>query len=439
MNQLISCFLQLMLLLVYVETTSANAKVREEQAVNKSIGWTADGKVIVIRDREHLTKTWLPLFLGDTKFSSFTRKMYRWGFRKTYPPNPQQESETSIFFANDNFQRDDIGLLSKMNSTTAQKLRARIARSGEATQSDTQESGDASQKASVSVPLVNRSSSLDESQPSTTSQRFLWDPNVKTEANAASVPSLIGNVGDSSRHHQERAALLDRLVSLPGPTFLQHAHQNFMDQTSTLRVATEFVDRSHPSQSQALRFSSLSQAIQNTQRPDHVRSTELALAQLIQGLQNSPAIDNSLNSSLLESLIPSILRSEIRNITPVARLPTSEQPAQQDLARNLSTLLSSLQGSTSSLPMAASAMSNTSDASTLLFNNSILDGLLQQQQRNRQQQQQQQQDETIQRLLNPLSNLAFQPRTVQTMLSEQEQIDALAKWIRRNQDQFPCR
>jgi len=444
-----------MLLLAYVERISVT-KGKEQQAVNKSIGWTADGKVIVIREREHLTKTWLPLFLGDTKFSSFTRKMYRWGFRKTYPPSPQQESESAIFFANDNFQRDDIGLLSKMNSTTAQKLRTRIARSGEGSQSDKQDSADAPQKAQGSMPLLHRFNSLDGSQHASTQQGLASSSNDKAETNTSAFQSLIGNEVSSGLHQQNRVSLLDRLVSAPRPTLLQHAHRTFMDHSSTLRATSDFGDRPTLPESQALRYSALDQAIQgnvqnsdliellrlsSARREDQVRSTELAFSQLLQNSQNSnSAIDNSLNaSSLLEGLIPSVRRPDIRNIPAVARLPTSEPPLEQ--ARRLDSLLSSWQGPSSSLsqlPTAALAMNLASAAGlSVQSNDSLLESLLQQQQL---QQRQQQQEESIQRLLNPRSNFAaLQPRTDPNMLSEQEQLEALAEWIRRNQDQLPRR
>jgi len=128
----------------------------------------------------------------------------------------------------------------------------------------------------------------------------------------------------------------------------------------------------------------------------------------------------------MQGVIPSILRQEIRNMSPVTLLLPSEQSPEQDLARSLELLLGSWQGSTSastpSQPMAESAMSNMSVASPVLSNHSILDSLLQQQQGGSNHQ-----------LLNPQLNMAFQSRTVQSLLSEQEQLDALADWICQNE------
>lgn len=88
----------------------------------ESIGWMPDGKAIVVRDQATLCETWLPLFFGQTKYSSFTRKLYRWEFRKlnvASEPAPQNW----VYFRNDNFQRDHVDLRKNMKSVTAIKLR----------------------------------------------------------------------------------------------------------------------------------------------------------------------------------------------------------------------------------------------------------------------------------------------------------------------------
>jgi hypothetical protein len=91
--------------------------------MEESIGWVLDGKGFVIRSKERLCKTWLPLFFGQAKFSSFTRKLYRWGFRKVNLA-PQAMIPTACYFGNEYFQRDNKGLLSRMRSVTAAKTRS---------------------------------------------------------------------------------------------------------------------------------------------------------------------------------------------------------------------------------------------------------------------------------------------------------------------------
>jgi hypothetical protein len=69
-------------------------------------------------------RTWLPLFFRQAKFSSFTRKLYRWGFRQVnMTGEPLLASNKEICFANEYFRRDDRALLGRMRSVTAASKR----------------------------------------------------------------------------------------------------------------------------------------------------------------------------------------------------------------------------------------------------------------------------------------------------------------------------
>jgi len=116
-------FLQLMLTLIHVERECAKSGKKEEDA---SIGWILGGKAFVIRNKANLCNTWMPMFFGQAKFSSFTRKLYRWGFRKINMPHNSVvgASASSFFFGNENFQRDNKDLLTRMRSVTAAKTRS---------------------------------------------------------------------------------------------------------------------------------------------------------------------------------------------------------------------------------------------------------------------------------------------------------------------------
>lgn len=105
-----------MLMLVYIERTAAKSGKAEDEA----IAWIREGKSFEIRDKDRLTSTWLPLFFSHAKYSSFTRKLYRWGFRKL---NALGSSQPMVVFSNENFQRDNPSLVNNMRSTTAAKLR----------------------------------------------------------------------------------------------------------------------------------------------------------------------------------------------------------------------------------------------------------------------------------------------------------------------------
>ena len=89
------------------------------------VGWMNNGLAFAIRNKTELVSGWLPLFFRQAKFSSFTRKLYRWGFRQvnhageTAAELPSQERAIAMFFGNENFQRDNKARLSHMRSITA--------------------------------------------------------------------------------------------------------------------------------------------------------------------------------------------------------------------------------------------------------------------------------------------------------------------------------
>jgi len=88
------------------------------------ISWYHGGKAVVIRDKKEFASKWLPLFFRQAKFTSFTRKLYRWGFRQVHvPATVRQHNRDVVIFGNDSFQRDNKGLLSSMRSVTAAGVR----------------------------------------------------------------------------------------------------------------------------------------------------------------------------------------------------------------------------------------------------------------------------------------------------------------------------
>lgn len=96
-------------------------KFAEEQTEdNFCIAWLPDGKSFVIRNPDEFTRQVLPKFFKATKFSSFTRKLYRWGFRQV---NRGIGPDDPIIFGNEHFQRDSASEMSKMRSITAASSR----------------------------------------------------------------------------------------------------------------------------------------------------------------------------------------------------------------------------------------------------------------------------------------------------------------------------
>ena len=86
---------------------------------NFCVAWDHGGAAFVVHDADAFTKDVIPRFFKATKFASFTRKLYRWGFRQTNrgSVNPVDP----MIFSNDNFHRDHKYLMANMRSTTNKK------------------------------------------------------------------------------------------------------------------------------------------------------------------------------------------------------------------------------------------------------------------------------------------------------------------------------
>lgn len=89
------------------------------------MSWSASGRAIIIRNEEVLTNSLLPSFFPKAKFSSFTRKLYRWGFRQDSGKSLAgvvYKEEEKVFW-HPHFQRDNRPLVRKMKSSTAEGRR----------------------------------------------------------------------------------------------------------------------------------------------------------------------------------------------------------------------------------------------------------------------------------------------------------------------------
>ena len=96
------------------------AEEKKQDNENFCVAWLPDGKSFVIRQPDEFTRQVLPKFFKATKFSSFTRKLYRWGFRQV---NRGIGPDDPIIFGNENFQRDFAEDMTKMRSITAASSR----------------------------------------------------------------------------------------------------------------------------------------------------------------------------------------------------------------------------------------------------------------------------------------------------------------------------
>lgn len=96
------------------------AEVHKDDEDTFCIAWLPDGKSFIIRNPDEFTRQVLPKFFKATKFSSFTRKLYRWGFRQV---NRGIGPDDPIIFGNEHFQRDNAEEMSNMRSITAASQR----------------------------------------------------------------------------------------------------------------------------------------------------------------------------------------------------------------------------------------------------------------------------------------------------------------------------
>jgi len=86
------------------------------------ISWLPEGKAFVIYNIKEFTSSVVPKFFKASKFCSFTRKLYRWGFRQL---NRGIGPDEPIIFGNEYFQRDNADLMVNMRSITAASIRKR--------------------------------------------------------------------------------------------------------------------------------------------------------------------------------------------------------------------------------------------------------------------------------------------------------------------------
>jgi hypothetical protein len=89
--------------------------------------WLPEGKSFVVRNPDEFARVVVPKFFKATKFSSFTRKLYRWGFRQI---NRGIGPDDPVIFGNEFFDRDNEAIMAKMRSVTAAGTRKSDTRPG---------------------------------------------------------------------------------------------------------------------------------------------------------------------------------------------------------------------------------------------------------------------------------------------------------------------
>jgi hypothetical protein len=99
---------------------------REKQPQRACVSWNRDGRTFVVRDKDAFAGMLLPLFFRQAKFQSFTRKLYRWGFRQISVQQDCDRKDRMMIFGNEYFQRDKKSLMANMKSVTAAGTRRSI-------------------------------------------------------------------------------------------------------------------------------------------------------------------------------------------------------------------------------------------------------------------------------------------------------------------------
>mmetsp|Transcript_45750 Transcript_45750/g.133203 ORF Transcript_45750/g.133203 Transcript_45750/m.133203 type:complete len:303 (-) Transcript_45750:223-1131(-) len=83
-------------------------KVLSDSRFNDIISWTPSGKAFTIVNAKAFVADILPEHFKSAKFSSFTRKLHRWGFMRHY-----RGDESGAFYHKD-FQKDRLDLVEQM-------------------------------------------------------------------------------------------------------------------------------------------------------------------------------------------------------------------------------------------------------------------------------------------------------------------------------------
>jgi hypothetical protein len=89
-------------------------------------GWSDDGLSMFVRNPQEFVRHVVPIFFkGGLKFSSFQRKLYRWGFRvANHFWKRMHHGDETIVYRADHFQRDSPELIRYMSSVTATTRRS---------------------------------------------------------------------------------------------------------------------------------------------------------------------------------------------------------------------------------------------------------------------------------------------------------------------------
>mmetsp|Transcript_27913 Transcript_27913/g.39243 ORF Transcript_27913/g.39243 Transcript_27913/m.39243 type:complete len:352 (+) Transcript_27913:74-1129(+) len=178
-------------------------KILELEEYADIITWLPDGKSMKILKPRKFTSLILPKHFTEAKYSSFKRKMHRWGFEHSRGQNGGEPTRfgSEETFQHENFQRDRWDLLQKITCQKHIRVRQRARSLSSASGSDIKEEVKADSPRSSS--LVNGKKGQDPTRTIISKQNELLDPVLPTSASI-------------QQHTQAPKMMANSLYSSPG-------------------------------------------------------------------------------------------------------------------------------------------------------------------------------------------------------------------------------
>jgi hypothetical protein len=94
----------------------------DEDGVSSLLCWAPNGEYFTINDQEKLSKHVLKIFFKDSKFDSFLRKLYRWGFKRVpFKSDYSGGRQGNLSFFVDGFERGDSYSCTRLKVHYSQK------------------------------------------------------------------------------------------------------------------------------------------------------------------------------------------------------------------------------------------------------------------------------------------------------------------------------
>mmetsp|Transcript_25513 Transcript_25513/g.53692 ORF Transcript_25513/g.53692 Transcript_25513/m.53692 type:complete len:643 (-) Transcript_25513:99-2027(-) len=181
------------------------------------MSWLPDGKSFLVRDPVACTQTIIPLFFKQAKFTSITRKLYRWGFHQVErhdsegPPLPPD----AMIFANENFQRDARHKIANMKSMTTSNQRRKSESTPKSEGGEVERTSSPAITAGSDTQHLNAAASADARKHSD-GNGVLSSECARSSQQSLVLPSIVASVSLQSQQSQKQALLQGILKACDG-------------------------------------------------------------------------------------------------------------------------------------------------------------------------------------------------------------------------------